>query len=345
MKHKIVGALVIFLSFAGSWAWRDYQGALTNPAVTGEQVIVDIEKGDSLDGISKKLVAQNLPIKPFWFKVIAFLGKTYKKIKTGEYELKPGLTVPEILDQFVQGKTKQYSITFPEGWNINEILQEVAINPHLEHQLATTDSENLMAQLGIDERRPATAFASGSWQAAEGLFFPDTYFFEKHMSDVSLLRRAYDKMQLVLQQEWLNKAGNLPFKSPYEALILASIVEKETGDKTERPLIAGVFIRRLQHDMLLQTDPTVIYGMGNKFHGNIGSGDLKVATPYNTYVNKGLPPTPIAMPGRDAIYAALHPDNSDNLYFVARGDGSHVFSSSLKDHNLAVNTYQRKKSD
>lgn len=150
-------------------------------------------------------------------------------------------------------------------------------------------------------------------------------------------------MQTVLQQEWLNKAEGLPFKTPYEALILASIVEKETGAKAERPLIAGVFIRRLEQDMLLQTDPTVIYGMGENYKGDIGYADLTTATPYNTYVVKGLPPTPIAMPGRDAINAVLHPDNGSNLYFVARGDGTHVFSATLEDHNAAVDTFQRKK--
>jgi UPF0755 protein len=150
-------------------------------------------------------------------------------------------------------------------------------------------------------------------------------------------------MQLVLKQEWSHKAEALPFKTPYEALILASIVEKETGVIAERPLIAGVFIRRLQTGMLLQTDPTVIYGMGENYQGNIGYNDLKTATPYNTYVIKGLPPTPIAMPGRDAIYAVLHPDNSNSLYFVARGDGTHQFSATLKDHNLAVDSFQRMK--
>jgi len=365
---------------AGSWAWMDYQGALKNPAVAA-QVSLEIEKGDSLDRICQKLLSQHLAIKPFWFKSIAYLGNTYKKIKTGEYELTPGLTIPEILDLFVQGKTKQYSITFPEGWNFNEIVQEIEKNTNLEHQLTNTGFAAIMAQLGIDkthtaiapgiapDRRslhdstsaivpdialpPASMQSSAipvvaspvSIQSPEGLFFPDTYFFEKHMTDVSLLKRAYDKMQSTLQQEWLNRAEGLPFKTPYEALTLASIVEKETGNKTERPLIAGVFIRRLQNDMLLQTDPTVIYGMGDNFHGGIGYDDLKTSTPYNTYINKGLPPTPIAMPGRDAINATLHPDNGNSLYFVARGDGTHVFSATLKEHNLAVNTYQRKKSD
>lgn len=343
MINKIIGFTLIILSFIGGWAWMDYQNALNLPVVTGKQVYIEIDKGDSLTQITDKLVEQNLTIKPFWFKVIAFQEKVAKKLKTGEYELTPGLTIPEILALFEQGKTKQYAITFLEGWSFNEIVQEVERDPYLEHTFSfkhplepnspskTVDFQDLMSRLGADTKSP------------EGLFFPDTYFFEKHMSDVSLLKRAYDKMQLVLQQEWLNKAENLPLKTPYEALILASLIEKETATVAERPLIAGVFIRRLENDMLLQTDPTVIYGMGENYRGDIGFKDIKTATPYNTYVIKGLPPTPIAMPGHDAIYAALHPDKGKSLYFVARGDGTHVFSSTLKNHNQAVDIYQRKK--
>ncbi|CAA9890120.1 Endolytic murein transglycosylase [Candidatus Methylobacter favarea] len=344
MINKIIGFILIILSFLGGWTWMDYQNALTLPALTGTQpVYIEIGKGDSLTRIADKLVEQNLTFKPFWFKVIAFQKKVAKKLKTGEYELTPGLTIPEILALFEQGKTKQYAITFLEGWRFSEIMQEVASNPHLEHTLSfkavpepdssskTVDFQEVMSRLGADTKSP------------EGLFFPDTYFFEKHMPDMSLLKRAYDRMQSVLQREWLNRAENLPFKTPYEALTLASIIEKETATVAERPLIAGVFIRRLENDMLLQTDPAVIYGMGENYQGDIGFADIKTATPYNTYVIRGLPPTPIAMPGRDAIYAALHPDKSKSLYFVARGDGTHVFSSTLKDHNQAVNRYQRKK--
>ena len=214
------------------------------------------------------------------------------------------------------------------------MLHEIEKNPNLEHTLTGIDFNNVMTRFSSDASIPSTP---------EGLFFPDTYFFEKHTSDVALLKRAYDKMQRVLQQEWLNKAEGLPFKTPYEALILASIVEKETAAAAERPIIAGVFTRRLEQNMLLQTDPTVIYGMGDSYQGDIGSQDLTTATPYNTYVISGLPPTPIAMPGRDAIYAALHPAQGDSLYFVARGDGTHVFSATLKDHNLAVDSFQRNK--
>lgn len=332
MVNKIIAGIIIFsLIFLGDWAWRDFQSALHKPAVLGKPVVIEIDKGDSFNQIADKLLAQNVKFKPFWFKAIAVKEKAARKLKAGEYELAPGLSLPEVLVLFVQGKTKQYAITFPEGWGFKEILHEVESNPSLEHTLHDIDVEVLMTRLGSAIKYP------------EGMFFPDTYFFEKHTSDVAILKRAYDKMQAVLQQEWRHKAEALPFKTPYEALILASIVEKETGVVAERPLIAGVFIRRLQTGVLLQTDPTVIYGMGDNYQGNITYKDLKTATAYNTYVVSGLPPTPIAMPGRDAIYAALHPDNSNSLYFVARGDGTHKFSDTLKDHNLAVDSFQRKK--
>ncbi|MDD5410466.1 MAG: endolytic transglycosylase MltG [Methylobacter sp.] len=329
--NKIIGFGFVILSFMGGWLLRDYQSTFDVPVVIDNPVTIEIEKGDSFNQITNKLVNQKLAIKPFWFKVVAFQDESYKKLKPGEYELTPGITVPEILALFVQGKTKQYAITFPEGWSFKEILHAIEINPNLEHTLVNADFGSIMTKLNVDKNNP------------EGLFFPDTYFFEKHMTDVSLLKRAYDKMQTVLQQEWQNKAEGLPFKTPYEALTLASIVEKETAAKAERPLIAGVFIRRLEQDMLLQTDPTVIYGMGENYKGDIGYSDLTTATPYNTYVVKGLPPTPIAVPGRDAINAVLHPDNGCSLYFVSRGDGTHVFSATLEDHNAAVDTFQRKK--
>jgi len=331
MNHKIIGFTLLALSFATGWMWMDYQKALHHPALIDKTVYIEIEKGDSLDLISDKLVAHDLDVKPFWFKIIALQDNAFKKLKTGEYELTSGITIPQILTLFVQGKTKQHTITFPEGWSFKEILQEIEKNPNLEHTLNSVDFGNLMAKFNSDMKSP------------EGLFFPDTYFFEKHTSDVSLLKRAYEKMQQVLQQEWLTKAEGLPFKTPYEALILASIVEKETGAAAERPVIAGVFIRRLEQNMLLQTDPTVIYGMGESYRGDIKSQDLTTATPYNTYVISGLPPTPIAMPGRDALYAVLHPDKGDSLYFVARGDGTHVFSATLKDHVAAVDKFQRNK--
>jgi UPF0755 protein len=335
MNIKIIGfTILLVMSLVGNWFWLGYQSALHQPVLVDRTVYLEIEKGDSLDRIADKLVAKQLSVNPFWFKVITVQEQSLKKLKTGEYELTPGITIPKILELFVLGKTKQHAITFPEGWSFKDIRREIEKNPDLEHTLNGVDFENVMSKLageGVTTQKP------------EGLFFPDTYFFEKHTADVFLLQRAYDKMQRVMQQEWQNKAEGLPFKTPYEALILASIVEKETAAVAERPQIAGVFIRRLEQNMMLQTDPTVIYGMGESYQGDIKSKDLTTPTPYNTYVISGLPPTPIAMPGRQALNAVLHPDNGNSLYFVSRGDGTHVFSATLKDHEIAVDNFQRNK--
>jgi len=326
--------------FASWTVWLSYLTVLTVPAVVDVPVTVEIAKGDSFDRITSKLIEQKLAIKPFWFKLIAFRQKTYQHLKAGEYELPVGVTVPQILKLFALGKTKQHAITFPEGWSFKQFLEELYKNPAIGHTAELAPSavgsiadaaalKKVFLAQGVDLSYP------------EGLFFPDTYYFAKYTRDVSLLKLAYDKMQRIVAHEWQYKADGLPLKSPYEALILASVIEKETGHKSERPQIAGVFTRRLQAGMLLQTDPTVIYGMGERYHGNISRQDLLTITPYNTYQIKGLPPTPIAMPGQDAIHAALHPDDGDSLYFVARGDGRHVFSATLAAHNQAVNLYQR----
>jgi len=332
MVKKLFLLFLILLSFASGWLVGGYQNALKAPAVIGQPVTIDIAKGDSFRQVLHKLRDQHLFMKPLWFKVIAVRKQAVQKIKTGEYELPTGATIPDILALLVSGKSKQYSITFPEGRHFKEMRKIIEKNPQLEHTLQGMSKEELMTKLGASEKHP------------EGLFFPDTYYFDKRTTDVALLKRAYDKMQLVLQQEWFNKAEHLPFNTPYEALILASIVEKETAAKAERAQIAGVFSRRLTQGMMLQTDPTVIYGMGDSYQGNIRSQDLHTETPYNTYKIKGLPPTPIAMAGREAIHAALHPDQSNNsVYFVSRGDGTHVFSTTLDEHNQAVNKFQRQK--
>ncbi len=333
LRHKIIGSLALLLTLSSIGIGNSYTNALQTPIVTGQPVTIEIKKGDSFNRIADKLIAANLSVNPFWFKVHAIRQRSFNKLKAGEYELTKGLTLSDMLALFVLGKTKQYAITFPEGWQFKQMLQAIAANSQLEHTINGVNDAELMLKLGAKTKNP------------EGEFFPDTYFFEKHTTDVALLKRAYDKMQSVIQAEWLKRNENLPLKSPYEALILASIIEKETAAPTERVMIAGVFVRRLQQNMLLQTDPTVIYGMGENYFGNIAYEDLKKNTPYNTYLTKGLPPTPIAMPGREAIVAALHPDDSDSLYFVARGDGTHVFSASLKNHNLAVGEFQRKKND
>ena len=333
MFVKVFAVLVLLSGIATAWLWNEYNQALTMPVIIGQSKVIEIKKGDSFKRITDKLVKQQIAIEPLWFKLIAYKDKVSNKLKAGEYELKPGLTMPEILAVFVKGKARQYSITFPEGWSFKQIIAEIQSNPYIENTLGAVDYQNLMAKLGSEYKHP------------EGLFFPDTYFFDKNTSDIALLKIAHDKMKLVLQQEWDNKEQGLPLENAYQALILASIVEKETGAAVERPQIAGVFTRRLRKGMLLQTDPTVIYGMGDSYKGNIRYKDLRQPTAYNTYVIKGLPPTPIAMPGQHAIHAALHPAKGKSLYFVAKGNGvgTHVFSATLRAHNNAVNKYQRRR--
>lgn len=325
---KLLALLILIGAGVAAWAWTAYQKELVKPVVL-EQQIFEIKKGDSLNQIISQLQAQKINVNLYWFKIITYEKQIAHKLKAGEYELSKGLTTPQLLMLFVEGKTRQYSITFPEGWTFKQIRQKITADPYLKQTLTGVDDETLMAKLNADYKHP------------EGLFFPDTYFFDKNTSDFTLLKRAYKKMQRVLQKQWQAKEEDLPLENPYQALILASIIEKETGLASERTLISGVFTRRLQKGMLLQTDPTVIYGMGDNYQGDIRFKDLREATPYNTYVIQGLPPTPIAMPGKEAIYAALHPAEGDALYFVARGDGSHIFSATLAEHNKAVNEYQR----
>jgi UPF0755 protein len=301
---------------------------LKKPVVIAETVF-EIRKGDSLDTVAKNLLAQKVAINPFRFKLFAYRKNLDHRLKIGEYVLAKDSTSADILELLTEGKTRRYSITFVEGWSFKQIFQAINDNPNLQHSLSDVELEEVMAHLGSDQPHP------------EGLFFPDTYFFEKHSTDVELLKRAHDKMQNLLIVEWQKRDREVPLENPYQALILASIIEKETAAVEERKQIAGVFTRRLKKGMLLQTDPTVIYGMGDHYHGDIRRKDLLDPTPYNTYVNKGLPPTPIAMPGKDAIIAAMHPEEGDALFFVASGNGRHAFSATLAQHEKYVDRYQR----
>jgi UPF0755 protein len=323
------GTLLIIAVILLSWGWFSYQAVLSESVVIGDKKIIQIDRGDSVSKIIEKLHTEQINVSSVWFKLIAYQKDLSDKLKVGEYELKPGLTIPQILSLIVEGKTHQYSITFPEGWTFKQILQRLGKHPDLKHTLDGLDNRAIMTKLKADKKHP------------EGLFFPDTYFFAKKTDELVILKKAYARMQKVLTQEWQGRDQNLPLEDAYQALILASIVEKETAAISERPLIAGVFVHRLRLGMMLQTDPTVIYGMGDNYQGNIHKQDLRKPTPYNTYVIKGLPPTPIAMPGKEAIHAALHPTKTNSLYFVARGDGTHIFSADLKKHNEAVNTFQR----
>ncbi|MEO6697256.1 MAG: endolytic transglycosylase MltG, partial [Gammaproteobacteria bacterium] len=245
-----------------------------------------------------------------------------------EYEIKPGVTPLQFLDQLVAGQVIEYSLTVVEGWTFRQLRQEIEKHPSLTKTLINLSDSQLMEKLGWPGEHP------------EGRFYPDSYHFPKGATDASFYQRAYRTMQDYLDKEWVSRDPNLPLKTPYEALIMASIVERETAVPSERPTIAGVFLRRLQAGMKLQTDPTVIYGLGIHFDGNLHRRDLEKDTPYNTYTRTGLPPTPIALPSAAAIHAVLHPEQGNALYFVARGDGSHEFTDNLMQHNKAVQKYQ-----
>jgi UPF0755 protein len=245
--------------------------------------------------------------------------------------LQAGLTPEQLLRRLAEGKVVQHSITLVEGESFKLMMQRIAAHPVLEQTLDSIEPDAVMKAVGHPGIHP------------EGRFLPETYHFPRGSSDVDLLRRAYRDMEAFMQASWAERDSDIPLQTPYDALILASIVEKETAVAEERARISGVFTRRLEKGMRLQTDPTVIYGLGDSFDGDIRYRDLRTDTPYNTYTRSGLPPTPIAMPGKDAILAALHPAEGKALYFVARGDGSHQFSSTLKEHNRAVDRYQRKR--
>lgn len=288
-----------------------------------------LKHGSSLRSVARQIQTSGLPVNAIAFEVLArVLGKG-RSVKAGNYELQAPLSTLDLLTKITQGDVTQSEVTFIEGQTFAQMRKLLAENPGIRQDAKDLSDGDILKRIGATE------------SSAEGLFFPDTYMFASGMSDLSILKRAYGAMRHNLDEAWRNRASNLPYGSPYEALIMASIVEKETAKPEERPRIAGVFVNRLQLGMKLQTDPTVIYGLGNGFEGRLHKRDLNTDTPYNTYTRAGLPPTPIAMPGIAALEAAVRPDKTEALYFVARGDGSHYFSRTLDEHNRAVNQYQR----
>ncbi len=289
---------------------------------------LDLKAGSSLTSVSRQLVQQGVLHEPWSFTLLArALGKA-GEIKAGNYLIESGITPYDLFVILTNGNTMQASITFIEGWTFAQMRAAMMKNKDIKHVTVAYTDQQILSNIGAKESVP------------EGLFFPDSYYFSRGMSDQEILKRAYKAMQTKLDKAWQGRDSNLPYNSPYQALIMASIVEKETGKGDERPLIAGVFLNRLRIGMRLQTDPTVIYGLGEHFDGNLRKTDLLADTPYNTYTRDGLPPTPIAMPGLAAIEAALHPDKTEALYFVGKGDGSHAFSTTLAEHNRAVGRYQ-----
>jgi UPF0755 protein len=328
-RFLFLSLAVLLLGFAGGayiyWRWE------VAPLPIGPKALdVEILPGESLRHVAEQFKEQG--VLPHVWDLVAYarLHEAAGGLRAGEYRIEPGLTVAGLLTLLRSGKVVMHSLTLVEGWTFEQALAAVEQEPNLQHSLAGLGSRELMQRLGFGDASP------------EGLILPDTYQFPRGTSDVAFLRRAHEASQQALDLAWDKRTKDLPYKSPYDALIMASIIEKETGQATERGKIAGVFIRRLQKGMKLQSDPTVIYGLGDDYNGDITLKDLRTDTPYNSYTRYGLPPTPICLPGRASLDAALHPEPGNALYFVARGDGTHEFSATLQQQNAAVAKYQLK---
>ena len=333
MKRSSVVAMVILLAAAAACGWQ-YRRWLTQPLPIGaEAVDVEIMPGESLRHVAQEFADKGILVHAWDLVAYARLHEASHGLRAGEYSIEPGTTVAGLLELLRSGKVVMHSLTLVEGWNIPQVMEAVGRDPNLKHTLTGHLTPATLAHdLDIDAVSP------------EGMLLPDTYQFPKGTSDVAFLKRAHEAEEQELESQWADRAPDLPYARPYDALIMASIVEKETAQPLERGKIAGVFVRRLQKGMKLQTDPSVIYGMGEAYDGDITLRDLRTDTPYNTYTRYGLTPTPICMPGRAAIEAALHPEAGNALYFVARGDGTHQFSATLKQQNEAVAKYQLKHS-
>lgn len=324
-------SITLIIVAMGWWIWQDKELVLNSAMDIREDTPIVIEAGSSLKDIIYELQNRHWLDKPDYLLFEARRLELDSSIKAGEYIIRTGTTPMQFLQQIIAGKVIQHYLALIEGWNFKQVITAIEEHPSIKKTLTDTSPRVIMRVLGKES------------VAAEGYFFPDTYSFPKGTTDVEFLRRAMQRLESVLDQEWRARAKDLPYKNAYEALIMASIIEKETGQASERDEIAGVFVRRLNIGMKLQTDPTVIYAMGKEYQGNIRKKDLSLDSPFNTYVYPGLPPTPIALAGREAITAALHPKEGKSLYFVSKGDGSHYFSASLQEHNRAVRKFQLKK--
>jgi UPF0755 protein len=326
LLKKILLLLVLLLGIAagGLWWWVNQPLALRSTPVD-----FHVAAGSSLRAAILQMRAAGIELQPTLLLLVARLQGADTGIKAGSYSVNQGVTARQLLDKLTRGKVTQGDITLIEGWTLRQWRARLDVHPDLLPDSRGLSEAELSRRLGLEQ------------QSLEGWLFPDTYLFDKQSSSLDLLARAVREMQRRLAEEWAGRAQGLPYRSPYEALIMASIIEKETGREADRDVVAAVFVNRLRIGMPLQTDPTVIYGLGEAFDGNLRKRDLLADTPYNTYTRRGLPPTPIAMPGLASIRAALHPADSSALYFVARGDGSSQFSNTLDEHNRAVNKYQR----
>jgi len=324
MRKLVLLLLILMLAFA-SIAYYAY--SFVSPATLPMEFTVN--QGSSLTSVARQFEQAGLLDSSRTFVMLARLMGRAGKIKAGIYQLDRPVSKMALLEMITQGNVSKTQLTVIEGWTFRQLRGALNDASNIRHDTLSLSDAEILQAIGAIEKHP------------EGLFFPDTYFVDAGSSDIDFLKRAYQAMQQHLQQAWEMREADLPLETPYQALILASIVEKETGTARDRPMIAGVFVHRLRLRMMLQTDPTVIYGVGEKFDGNLRKRDLLRDTPYNTYTRAGLPPTPISLPGLDALNAALHPAKTDALYFVARGDGSSHFSRNLNEHNRAVNKFQK----
>lgn len=333
MKFLIKLMLLLIVTAVALTAFFGYteytKFAQEQVVLTPKTSVFEIKKGSNITNIANALEEQGIISNAVYFKLLARLEEKASKVKAGEYQLLPDMDAGDVLDLFVSGKTLQYQLSIIEGRTFKTLAEAIRSHPTLIQTLNDDDYNNIMVKIGSDELNP------------EGWFYPDTYNFPSKTTDLEFLKRAHKKMQSYLADAWKKREKNQYIKTPYDALTLASIVEKETGIPKERPLIAGVFLNRLKVDMMLQTDPTVIYGMGDSYKGVIYKSSLKRDTPYNTYTRKGLTPTPIATPSLHAIQAVFHPEKTDKLFFVADGSGGHYFSKTNAEHDKAVGRYRK----
>ncbi|MCH8544665.1 MAG: endolytic transglycosylase MltG [Alcanivorax sp.] len=332
-KYFVLLIFVPLLLVPLAFTWL--AGHMHRPLLLEEEYILDVPRGGSLHGVIRELDREGMlgdateaRLRQLSVRVYALTNDDARRIHRGEYRIKPGENLVSLLDKLEQGDVIQHPFVIIEGTHFREMRAQLGMAPGLQPLTTEMSDEEIMAELGAPDRHP------------EGWFAPDTYFYTRGETDLALMRRAYTRQQRILDEAWAARDADLPYESAYDALIMASIVERETGVPGERGKIAGVFVQRLEKGMRLQTDPTVIYGMGERYEGRIRRADLREPTAYNTYVIRGMPPTPIAMPGAAAIRASVNPERSEALFFVARGDGSHHFSATLDEHNAAVRRYQ-----
>ncbi len=332
-KNWITIATAVFMAFALTGATLG--GALWHWAtapLTFDKASLDfsVKPGMSLKTVVHELNRNGVPVQPFLFEGLARVLSVSEQLKAGNYALPNGISPYGLLKKMVVGDVHQYVLKIVEGWTFSQMRAAIDQTPALKHETPSWDQATLLRAIDATAIHP------------EGLFFPDTYFFDEGSSDLALYKRAYRLAQQRLEQAWAKRAPNLPYQTPYQALIMASLIEKETGKEQDRPFVSAVFVNRLRLGMPLQTDPSVIYGLAKSYTGELSKKHLRADTAYNTYTRRGLPPTPIALPGMASLEAAMHPAQSSALYFVSRGDGSSEFSQTLSDHNRAVDKFIRK---